>query len=110
MALGINPSSATIDSLENDILWNIQKSKLSNSFQVLEFQSKFLHSDLQRKVLEEAQTNIQLRWVELKEAQDFINVFQTSIFKSDPKFLDKVENHILTFVETFSQDEKAKVH
>lgn len=63
---------------------------------------------MQEKVLKEIVSNIQRRWVELVEARDFISLFKYGALFSS-KFMEKMEDATVEMVESFTQDEQAKV-
>ena len=59
--------------------------------------------------MKETIISIQKRWVEFKEPRDYITIFQYSSHFNG-KFLEKVEDVLVELVETFSQENKAKVY
>ena len=60
------------------------------------------------KVMKTAIESIQRRWVELNEPRDFASVFSfASSF--DQKFINRIEDNLVELVETFSQEDRAKV-
>lgn len=106
--LGCDPSSEIVDSLENEILWQLRKSSLSLNFLVVAFHADNQQTSLQQEVFRNAVGNIKRRWIELEDAKDFIGFINHSRH-FDNKFIETIEDRLVEFVDKFSSDNQAKV-
>jgi len=108
MQLGYDSDSKVINTLENEVLWSLRKASIRAHFQVITFHSHLEKSEIQKKVMKTAIESIQRRWVELNEPRDFASVFSfASSF--DQKFINRIEDNLVELVETFSQEDRAKM-
>lgn len=107
--LGFSPDSKVVGSLENEILWLLRKMSLGQHFLVIGFYSQLpKQTSMQQKILREAVSNLQRRWVELVEAKDFVSMFKHATHFSS-KFIEKMEDVLVELVESYSHEDQAKV-
>lgn len=64
---------------------------------------------MQKKIVQEAVSNIQRRWVEIVEARDFASLFRLASHFS-PKFVEKMEDILVELVETYNQSDRTTVN
>lgn len=109
ITLGFKPDSKVVESIENEILWLLRKVTIGQHFLVVGFHSQLASpSTIQQRVLKEAVSNIQRRWVELVEAKDFVSLFKYASCFS-PQFIEKMEDVLVELVQGFSLEDLTKV-
>ena len=96
-------------SLENEILWLLRKVTIRQHFQVLDFVLKGQETEMQKKIVKEAVSNIQRRWVEIVDSRDFASLFRFASHFS-PKFVEKMEDILVELVETYNQADRTTVN
>lgn len=64
---------------------------------------------MQKKIVKEAVSNIQRRWVEIVEARDFASLLKFATYFS-PKFIEKMEDILVELVETYNQVDRTTVN
>lgn len=108
LVLGFSPSSNTVISLENEILWNLRKRSVSQHFSVLYFYDEIKDTAMHTKVVANIVSNIERRWVEIVEVKDFVSLLKHANHFNQ-KFIDKMEDVLVELIEGYSQEDQTKV-
>ena len=86
LLLGLSPSSKTVESLENEILWNLRRSTVSQHFSVLHVYNEIKGTTMHKKIVAEIVSNIERRWVEIIEVKDVVSLLKYATY-FNPKFI-----------------------
>jgi hypothetical protein len=111
LVLGLSPSSKTVESLENEILWNLRRSTVSQHFSVLHVYNEIKGTTMHKKIVAEIVSSIERRWVEIIEVKDVVSLLKYATY-FNPKFIEKMEDVMVEMValkEGFNQEEQTKV-
>ena len=108
LLLGLSPSSKTVESLENEILWNLRRSTVSQHFSVLHVYNEIKGTTMHKKIVAEIVSSIERRWVEIVEVKDVVSLLKYATY-FNPKFIEKIEDVMVEMVEGFNQEEQTKV-
>ncbi|XP_046651669.1 FAST kinase domain-containing protein 4-like [Daphnia pulicaria] len=108
LVLGFSPSSNTVISLENEILWNLRKRSVSQHFSVLYFYDDIKDTAMHTKVVANIVSNIERRWVEIVEVKDFVSLLKHANH-FNPKFIDKMEDVLVELIEGYNQEDQTKI-
>ncbi|KAL7647177.1 UNVERIFIED_CONTAM: hypothetical protein RMT77_002435 [Armadillidium vulgare] len=91
--IGLPSDSFLIESLENDLLWNLKKVTVSSLLSILEFQHQYVETEKQKKVVEEAVLALEEQWTDVRVARDFQIIYSLcNIFSAD--FMKNIEDHL----------------
>ncbi|XP_042866477.1 FAST kinase domain-containing protein 4-like isoform X2 [Penaeus japonicus] len=99
--LGVDSNTYLIQSLENELLWNIRKVSVPLLLSIVVFQVKHQHTDLQRKVLRETVEAIQRRWVEVRGVRD-IQVIYSHHTVFSLEFISRIDDRTIELAEEMS--------
>ena len=108
LVLGFSPSSNTVISLENEIIWNLRKRSVAQHFSVLHFYDENKGTAMHTKVVAHIVSNIERRWVEIVEVKDFVSLLKYAT-RFNPKFIEKMEDVLVDLIEGLNQEDQTKV-
>lgn len=108
MKIGVDCNAHVVQSIENQLLWNIRKVSLSMLVSIMVFHIKHQDTDLQKKVLKETVDAIQRRWVEVKGPLEIETLYMNhTLFTSE--FLAHLDDRTIEVAEDMSYVELSKV-
>ncbi|ROT83779.1 hypothetical protein C7M84_022962 [Penaeus vannamei] len=106
--LGIDSNSYLIQSLENEVLWNVRKVSMPLLLSIVVFQAKHQHTDLQRKVLRESVETVQRRWVEVRGVKD-IQVIYNHHGVFNLEFISRIDDRTIELAEEMSYTDLSRL-
>lgn len=106
--MGVSSDSHVVQSIENQLLWNIRKVSFPILLSILLFHIKHQNSDLEKKVLREAVEAVQRRWVEVTKASEVELLYlHQDLFTVE--FMGHVDDRTTELTAELSYEELAKV-
>ncbi|XP_047472466.1 FAST kinase domain-containing protein 4-like isoform X2 [Penaeus chinensis] len=106
--LGMDSNTYLIQSLENEVLWNIRKVSMPLLLSIVVFQVKHQHTDLQRKVLRESVETVQRRWVEIRGVKD-IQVIYNHHEVFNLEFISRIDDRTIELAEEMSYTDLSRL-
>nr|XP_045590784.1 FAST kinase domain-containing protein 4-like [Procambarus clarkii]XP_045590785.1 FAST kinase domain-containing protein 4-like [Procambarus clarkii] len=108
MNLGVDSNTHVVQSIENQLLWNIRKVSFSVLVSIMIFQIQHQDTELQKKVVKESLEAIQRRWTEIKSASE-IEAFYKHHDLFNSEFLGHVDDRTIEVCEEMTYGELSKV-
>ncbi|XP_042225535.1 FAST kinase domain-containing protein 4-like [Homarus americanus] len=108
MKLGVESNSHVVQSIENQLLWNIRKVSFSMLVSIMVFQVQHQNTELQKKVLKESLEAIQRRWVEIRAAPE-IEAFYNHQDLYTSEFLGHVDDRTIELASEMNYVELSKI-
>lgn len=108
MNLGVNSDTHVVESIENQLLWNIRKVSFPMLISIMVFQVQYQDTVLQKKVLKESLEALQRRWTEIKGASE-IEAFYNHLDLFSSEFLGHLDDRTIELAGEMSFVELSRV-
>ncbi|XP_045124481.1 FAST kinase domain-containing protein 4-like isoform X2 [Portunus trituberculatus] len=106
--MGVSSDSHVVQSIENQLLWNIRKVSFPILLSILLYHIKHQNSDMEKKVLREAVEAVQRRWVEVTKASEMeVLYLHQELFSAE--FMGHVDDRTTELAAEMNYEELAKV-
>ncbi|XP_076057753.1 FAST kinase domain-containing protein 4 isoform X2 [Oratosquilla oratoria] len=108
MVMGVDSNTYVVQSLENELLWNVRKVSVSLLVSIMLLQAQYQDTELQRKVLRETLSTIQLRWVEIRLVRD-LHAIYLNVNLFSPDFISKLDDRVIEIAEDMTYEEMSRL-
>lgn len=106
--MGVSSDTHVVQSIENQLLWNIRKVSFPILLSILLFHIKHQNTTLEKKVLREAVEAVQRRWVEVRRASELEALYLNQELFT-PEFLGHLDDRTTELAGEMNYSKLAKV-